>query len=192
MFTTGSKTLIGLTVLATVSAIVYGIAQDGVRGTIGLASAAVVLGALTAANLYLRDSNVFLDDPAPVEGVRSGGLINRSEKAVFGEVSYDFTDRFRLLVGGRWFDWEVDDGTSWTFGGADFGFITNGVADGDEFFYKLSGEFRMTDETLVYASRSEGFSGAGSTSKRPYWGKTIVNGTNRVHWGMRLRHPRTR
>jgi outer membrane receptor protein involved in Fe transport len=78
---------------------------------------------------------VDLDDPAPVEGVRSGGLINRTEQAIFGEVSYDFSERFRLLVGGRWFDWEVDDGTSWTFGGADFGFITNGVADGDEFFY---------------------------------------------------------
>jgi outer membrane receptor protein involved in Fe transport len=114
---------------------------------------------------------VDLDDPAPVEGVRSGGLINRSEKAVFGEVSYDFSERFRLLVGGRWFDWEVDDGTSWTFGGADFGFITNGVADGDEFFYKVSGEFRLSDETLVYASRSEGFRPGGfNTFVGPLWG----------------------
>ena len=119
----------------------------------------------------LDQTLVDFDDPAPVEGVRSGGLINRSEKAVFGEVSYDFTDRFRLLVGGRWFDWEVDDGTSWTFGGADFGFITNGVADGDEFFYKLSGEFRMTDETLVYASRAEGFRPGGfNTFVGPLWG----------------------
>jgi iron complex outermembrane receptor protein len=114
---------------------------------------------------------VDLDDPAPVEGVRSGGLINRSEKAVFGEFSYDFTDRLRVLVGGRWFDWEVDDGTSWTFGGADFGFITNGVAADDDFFYKLSAEFRMSDLTLAYASRSEGFrTGGFNTFVGPLWG----------------------
>ena len=114
---------------------------------------------------------VDLDDPAPVEGVRSGGLINRSEQAIFGELSYDFTDRLRVLVGGRWFDWEVDDGTSWTFGGADFGFITNGVASDDEFFYKLSAEFRVSDSTLAYASRSEGFrTGGFNTFVGPLWG----------------------
>ncbi len=67
MFTTGSKTLIGATTLAVIAAIAYGIAQDGVRGTIGLVSAAVALGALAALNVALRDSNVFVDDPAPVE-----------------------------------------------------------------------------------------------------------------------------
>ncbi len=114
---------------------------------------------------------VDFDDPAPAEGVRSGGLINRSEQAFFGEVSYDLNDRFRVLVGGRWFDWEVDDGTAWTFGGADFGFITNGIASGDEFFYKLNGEFRLTDETLVYASRAEGFRPGGfNTFVGPLWG----------------------
>ncbi len=67
MFTTGSKTLIGATVLATVAAIVYGVTQDGVRGTVGLVSAAVALGILATANVIVRDSNVFLDDEAPVE-----------------------------------------------------------------------------------------------------------------------------
>ncbi len=37
MFTTGSKFLIGSAVLAAVSAIAYGVAQDGVMGTVGLA-----------------------------------------------------------------------------------------------------------------------------------------------------------
>jgi len=67
MFTTGSKTLLGAAVLAVVAAIVYGVAQDGVRGTIGLVSAAVALGLLAAINIWLRDSNVFLDDPAPAD-----------------------------------------------------------------------------------------------------------------------------
>ena len=34
MFTTGSKLLIGAAVLATLSAIAYGVTQDGIMGTI--------------------------------------------------------------------------------------------------------------------------------------------------------------
>ena len=43
MLTTGSKLLIGSAVLATVSAIAYGVAHDGVKGSVGLSSAAVAL-----------------------------------------------------------------------------------------------------------------------------------------------------
>ncbi len=114
---------------------------------------------------------VTLDDPAPVESLRVAGLINRSEEAVFGEFSYDFTDRLRILIGGRWFDWEVDDGTAWLFGGADSGLTTSGVASGDEFFYKFSAEMRLTDETMVYGLRSEGFRPGGfNTFVGPLWG----------------------
>ena len=66
MFTTGSKLLIGATVVATVAAVLYGIAQDGVRGTIGLVSAAVALAFLAAINVYVRDSNVAPDDDLAV------------------------------------------------------------------------------------------------------------------------------
>ncbi|MEM1333519.1 MAG: hypothetical protein AAGG08_08690 [Actinomycetota bacterium] len=67
MFTTGSKTLIGGAVLATLASVLYGVTQSGVRGTIGLISAAVALATLAGLNVALRDSNVFVDDPAPVE-----------------------------------------------------------------------------------------------------------------------------
>jgi hypothetical protein len=67
MFTTGSKLLIGSTVVAVIAAIAYGVTQEGPLGTIGLAAAALALGALAAANIYTRDANVFLDDPYPVE-----------------------------------------------------------------------------------------------------------------------------
>ncbi|SRR6056297_980934 len=67
MFTTGSKFLIGATVLATVSAIAYGVAQDGVMGTVGLASAAVALAFLAGVNIYVRDSNVWDDEISAVE-----------------------------------------------------------------------------------------------------------------------------
>ena len=67
MITTGSKFLIGSAVMATIAAIVYGITQDGVMGTVGLASAAISLVVIATLNVMLRDSNVFVDDPAPVE-----------------------------------------------------------------------------------------------------------------------------
>jgi hypothetical protein len=67
MITTGSKFLIGSAVLATIAAVVYGVMQDGVMGTIGLASAAVCLIGLATLNVLVRDSNVFVDDAAPAE-----------------------------------------------------------------------------------------------------------------------------
>lgn len=67
MITTGSKFLIGSAAFATIAAVVYGVMQDGVMGTIGLVSAAVVLIGLATLNVLIRDSNVFVDDEAPAE-----------------------------------------------------------------------------------------------------------------------------
>ena len=58
MFTTGSKLLIGSAAAAWLAAAVYGIAQEGTLGTIGLISAAVALSLLASINLFVRDSNV--------------------------------------------------------------------------------------------------------------------------------------
>ncbi|MEM9746752.1 MAG: hypothetical protein AAF945_08670 [Actinomycetota bacterium] len=69
MITTGSKFLIGSAVLAAVAAILYGVTQDGVMGTVGLATAAVALTLLAVVNTMARDSNVFTDDGVPVETV---------------------------------------------------------------------------------------------------------------------------
>jgi hypothetical protein len=62
MFTTGSKLLIGSAVLATIATIAYGIAQGGTLGTIGLVSAAMALWFLAGVNIYVRDSNVAIDE----------------------------------------------------------------------------------------------------------------------------------
>jgi hypothetical protein len=67
MFTTGSKLLIGASVLAAVSAIAYGVAQDGVMGTIGLVSAAIALAFLAGINIYTNDSNIWDDEISSVE-----------------------------------------------------------------------------------------------------------------------------
>jgi hypothetical protein len=67
MFTTGSKLLIGSAALAWVSAAVYGIAQEGALGTIGLVSVAVALSMLAAVNVFVRDSNVSALDTESLE-----------------------------------------------------------------------------------------------------------------------------
>lgn len=67
MITTGSKLLIGSASLATVLAVVYGIAQGGALGTIAMISAAVALWLLAGLNLFVRDSNVSAMEPTAFE-----------------------------------------------------------------------------------------------------------------------------
>jgi hypothetical protein len=67
MFTTGSKFLIGATVVATIAAIAYGVTQQDEVGTVGLASAAISLAFLTGVNLFTRDANVWADEISSVE-----------------------------------------------------------------------------------------------------------------------------
>jgi hypothetical protein len=67
MFTTGTKFLIGSTVLATIAAIAYGLTQQDELGTIGLASAAISLAFLAGVNLVTRDANVWADEISSVE-----------------------------------------------------------------------------------------------------------------------------
>ncbi|HSB88162.1 MAG TPA: hypothetical protein VLD86_17745 [Ilumatobacteraceae bacterium] len=61
MFTTGSKLLLGATVLSVVAAIVFGVSNGGAAGWLGslaLVSAAVVFALLFGVNYYTRDGNV--------------------------------------------------------------------------------------------------------------------------------------
>jgi hypothetical protein len=58
MFTTGSKLLIGSSVIAALAAVLYGVTQKGTLGTIGLCSAAIALTFLATINVFVRDSNV--------------------------------------------------------------------------------------------------------------------------------------
>ena len=66
MFTTGSKILIGGSVLATVAAIVYGVAQNEALGIVGLISAAIALSLLAGFNVWARDSNLSAMDATVV------------------------------------------------------------------------------------------------------------------------------
>ncbi len=67
MFTTGSKFFIGAATLATISAIAYGVTQDGIMGTVGLSSAALALWFLAGINLFTRDNNYWADEIASID-----------------------------------------------------------------------------------------------------------------------------
>jgi hypothetical protein len=66
MFTTGSKILIGGSVLATLAAIVYGVSQNEALGIVGLISAAIALGLLAGFNVWARDSNLSATDTTAI------------------------------------------------------------------------------------------------------------------------------
>jgi outer membrane receptor protein involved in Fe transport len=85
-----------------------------------------------------------------------GGPEDRTEYALFGETSYDLTDKLEALVGGRYFRWSVDNHQQFTYFGENYQQVT-GKVDGTDAFYKLGLTYRATDHVLVYGLRSEGF-----------------------------------
>ncbi|HVK80545.1 MAG TPA: TonB-dependent receptor [Verrucomicrobiae bacterium] len=85
-----------------------------------------------------------------------GGPEDTTEYAIFGEVTYDITDRLEVLVGGRYFDWSVDNQQDYTIFGTNYQQITGEVGD-EDFFYKLGLSYRVSDNALIYGLRSEGF-----------------------------------
>lgn len=85
-----------------------------------------------------------------------GGPEDTSEYAVFGEATFDLTDKLQILVGGRYFDWEVDNAQEYTIFGLNYQEATGKVGD-DDFFYKLGANYALTEDVMLYALRSEGF-----------------------------------
>lgn len=64
MIPTGSRLLLGATVIAIVAAVAYGLSVSGSLGTTGLITAATALAFLAAINTYTRDADVSAMDPA--------------------------------------------------------------------------------------------------------------------------------
>ena len=67
MFTTGSKLFIGASTLAIAGTLIYGVANGGALGTLGLVSAAIAFVFLAGINFWVRDSNVSSMDTAGIE-----------------------------------------------------------------------------------------------------------------------------
>ena len=90
------------------------------------------------------------------------------ERALFGELSRDLGDRWRVTAGGRWFGYRIETGSLTEFPYTpmynspftDFGSDDRGV------LFKASVSYRVDDRTNVYFTRSEGYRIGGGNNFR--------------------------
>lgn len=89
------------------------------------------------------------------------------QKALFGEVSYDFTDKLTLTTGGRWFDVEsVNDAQQLVaFGGAaidPLAPVARTEADESSSVFKVHLAYEISDDLVSYAQWSQGYRPGGA------------------------------
>jgi len=100
----------------------------------------------------------------PIFVLARSGVENSEEYAVFGEVSYDVSERLSVLVGLRWFDFrQVDDGlllAPFTLGGP---LLPVPIpqpqrrASDTKLTSKFLVSYQASDDLLVYAEAAQGF-----------------------------------
>ena len=99
-----------------------------------------------------------------------------TQKAVFGEVTFDVTDRFSITAGGRWFDVDRDvelfQGAlqQGAFPSRQTDFISNdssGSSSESDFVPKVNLTYQIDDDKMIYATYSEGFRSGGANALRP-------------------------
>lgn len=92
------------------------------------------------------------------------------EVAVYGELSYALTDKWKLMAGGRVFNYS-DVGTAFIFdyagGLADTNTRSESKGSGKAYF-KLNSSYQLTENLLGYATYSQGFRRGGNNSFRNY------------------------
>jgi outer membrane receptor protein involved in Fe transport len=117
-------------------------------------------------------------------------VLDRTVKqtAIFGEVSYRFTDHWTATVGGRWFEFERREynkqsfphgfppwdstrpGIGWFGEVGSWDWDTLGVLDStsklDDTIFKFSTQYSIDDDKMVYFLYSEGFRQGGENSPR--------------------------
>ena len=93
-------------------------------------------------------------------------FLDYSQKAIFGEVSYQFDDHWALTLGGRHFDYERTDGVIdlpdetggfGVWGSAGNATLQNIPADETGQTYKANLSFTPNDDILLYVQYAEGF-----------------------------------
>ena len=98
------------------------------------------------------------------------------ELAFFGELNYAITDKWRVMAGGRVFNYE-DSASAFIFdyagGLADTNTTSTSKANGKA-YYKLNTSYQLSGDVLAYATYSQGFRRGGSNSFRDYTKKNQV------------------
>jgi outer membrane receptor protein involved in Fe transport len=91
-----------------------------------------------------------------------------TETAIFGEISYRFTDAWQVTLGARRYAYELETSSAVdfplfnsVFGGAGPNDITLNFEDGgqedDGWLFKFNTSYDLTDDVMVYATISEGY-----------------------------------
>lgn len=96
-----------------------------------------------------------------------------TQKAVFGEVSNDFTPRLNLLVGGRFFSEKRSSYSEWD---SAFAFLSGGLPPGESssaasstlFNPKATASYKWSRDVLGYATYSKGFRSGGQNDNMPF------------------------
>ena len=99
---------------------------------------------------------------------------NQNEQySVFGDVTWDITDKWRLVGGARWFKYDRYDKLKYQFpeglppwGGMDTGGAYVGTGKTSDTLFKGSVQYQLSDNKMLYALYSEGIRLGGFNSTR--------------------------
>jgi outer membrane receptor protein involved in Fe transport len=100
------------------------------------------------------------------EALESKSTATIDQWALYGEVSYEISDQWNVLAGGRYFEETRDSVATWS---SAFALLTGGTPPGSEksdgdstlFLPKFSVTYRFNPEMLAYALYNEGFRSGG-------------------------------
>ena len=90
------------------------------------------------------------------------------ERALFGEISRDLGERWRMTAGGRWFGYRIETGslTEFPYTPMYNSPFTDFASDDRGVLFKASVSYRFDDQTNAYVTRSEGYRIGGGNNFR--------------------------
>ena len=115
--------------------------------------------ALPAPNCYVPGGGV---DPYVAEfGFVTDAFPTRESTSIFGQTTYSFSDVFRLISGFRWTEDIFESNVSNFFGAEEIS-ISNKNDDNDEITGRITFEYDLDSDTMVYFSQTRGSKPGGS------------------------------
>ena len=92
------------------------------------------------------------------------------QSALFGELTFDFTDRVTIHAGGRffWSDQEIEEQAIKPIGAIGAGPVLNTDFTSNRFTPKISFSYDVTDDAMLYFTYAEGFRVGGINQRTPF------------------------